>query len=82
MKRSPLDFSTQILLPTLTLSGQLAIAVKFPQWGLLLSLASQPFWIYSSWKSYKEAKQIGMLINTIVFVVITIFGVINYWFLK
>jgi len=82
MKRSPLDFATQILLPTFTLSGQLAIAIKFPQWGLLLNLASQPFWLYSSWKSYKEAKQIGIFVNTIAFAAITIFGVINYWFLK
>jgi heme/copper-type cytochrome/quinol oxidase subunit 2 len=63
----------------LTISGQLAIGLKYPGWGLIIILASQPFWFYSSWKASKQANQIGLLINTIIFAAVTIFGVLNYW---
>jgi hypothetical protein len=72
---------TQFAIPILTISGQLVIALKSPQWGLILALSSQPFWLYSSWKAYKQAGQSGMLINTAIFTMITIFGIVNYWFL-
>lgn len=72
---------TQMALPVLTIGGQIAIALKFPQWGLILVLISQPFWLYSSWRSYKQAGQIGIFVNTVVFSVVTIFGVFNYWVL-
>lgn len=74
-----LNSLTQFALPVLTLGGQFAIAIKFPKYGLLLALASQPFWLYSSWKAYKEAGQIGIFINTVFFCLITLFGVVNYW---
>jgi hypothetical protein len=82
MKRTPLDFSAQILLPSLTIAGQIGVALKYPQWGLIINLAAQPFWVYSSWKAYKEAKQIGILITTIIMTTVTAFGVINYWLIK
>jgi hypothetical protein len=72
---------SQIAIPVFTIGGQLAIALKFPQWGLLFALVSQPFWLYSSWKSYKKAGQIGIFINTVMFLLVTIFGVLNYWVL-
>ncbi len=72
---------TQFALPVLTLGGQLAVAIKYPQWGLTIALASQPFWLYSSWKAYKQAGQIGIFVNTVFFCLITLFGVINYWIL-
>ncbi len=71
----------QVALPTLTIGGQIAIALKYPQWGLIIGLISQPFWLYSAWKSYKEAGQIGILITTTIITVVLILGIINYWFL-
>lgn len=73
---------SQILIPILTVSGQIAISLKYPQYGLIIALSAQPFWFYSSWKSYKEAGQIGILLNTIIFTLVTLAGVINYWFLN
>ena len=73
------NIMTQVSLPVLTLGGQLAIAMKFPKYGLVLALASQPFWLYSSWKSYKQAGQVGIFVNTVAFSMLTIFGVLNYW---
>lgn len=70
---------SQFLLPAFTLGAQLAVALKDPQLGLILNLLAQPFWIYSSWKAFKQAGQIGMLVNTIAFTAITAFGIINYW---
>ena len=70
---------TQFAIPALTIGGQMAISMKIPQWGLVILLSAQPFWLYSSWKSYKQAGQIGIFISTVLFSIITIFGVINYW---
>jgi hypothetical protein len=69
----------QVAIPVLTIGGQLAIGLKYPAWGLVLCLLAQPFWLYSTWKAYKNAGQIGLLINTILFTLVTLFGVINYW---
>ncbi|MFO0703305.1 MAG: hypothetical protein U0525_01105 [Patescibacteria group bacterium] len=45
-------------------------------------MLAQPFWVYSSWKAYKEANQIGILVTTILFIIITAGGLINYWMIK
>jgi len=76
-----LNTLTQVAIPVLTIGSQVAIAMKFPQWGLLVVLLSQPFWLYSSWKAYKNAGQIGIFVNTVVFTIVTIFGIVNYWIL-
>lgn len=73
------DQTAQFAIPVFTLASQLAIAVKFPQWGLVLGLAAQPFWLYSSWKGYRKARQIGMFINTVLCTIIIVFGIVNYW---
>ena len=75
-----LDNVTQFAIPTLTIFGQIIIAFKNPKYGLLLILISQPFWIYSSFKSMKKAGQVGIFITAIIYTFITTFGVINYWF--
>lgn len=81
MKKQKLfNILTQFLLPCLTLSGQIATSLKHPEFGLILNLFAQPFWIYSSWKAFKDAGQIGMFITTIIFTIITTFGIVNYWF--
>ena len=50
---------TQVAIPVLTVGTQIAIALKYPQWGLVINLISQPFWIYSSWKAYKKPVKSG-----------------------
>ncbi|MBP6005457.1 hypothetical protein KA531_00935 [Candidatus Saccharibacteria bacterium] len=81
MKSKFLDKFNQIALPGFTLGGQLAIALKYPSFGYILALLSQPFWLYSSWKSYREANQIGILIASVGMSIIVGIGFINYWFL-
>lgn len=71
----------QFALPGLTIGAQIATSLKYPQFGLIINLMAQPFWLYSSWKAYKQAGQIGILITTIIFTIITAMGIINYWFL-
>ncbi|MEI7890451.1 MAG: hypothetical protein WCI36_00625 [bacterium] len=75
------DTLAQFAIPILTIGAQIVIAFKLPQWGLIVVLLAQPFWMYSSWKSYKKAGQIGILINTVIFTIVTAFGIINYWIL-
>lgn len=72
---------TQFALPGLTIGGQIATSLKYPEFGLIINLVAQPFWLYSAWKSFKQAGQIGIMITTIIFTLITAMGIINYWFL-
>ena len=72
---------SQFALPIFTIGAQIATAMKFPQWGLVLNLIAQPFWLFASWKAYKKAGQIGIFINTVLFTIITALGIINYWLL-
>lgn len=65
-------------MPALTISAQVAIAMKYPQWGLVINMISQPFWLYSAWKSYKQAGQIGFLISAVLLTLIMGFGIFNY----
>lgn len=76
------DQVTQFAIPILTIGAQVLMSFKLPQWGLVVNLISQPFWLYSTWKSYKSAGQIGILINTFLYTLVTAAGVINYWLLK
>ena len=69
----------QCALPVLTIAAQLAVALKHPQVGLVIALSAQPFWLYSSWKAYKQAGQIGLFVNTVLFATVTAAGVVNYW---
>lgn len=71
--------TTQIALPVMTIAVQATIALKLPQWGLVINMLAQPFWIYSAWKSYKQAGQIGLLVTTLIVTVIIGLGIINYW---
>ena len=72
---------SQFAIPSLTIGAQIATSLKFPQYGLILNLLAQPFWLYSSWKAYKNAGQSGILVTTIIFTIITMMGIINYWLL-
>jgi hypothetical protein len=64
-----------------TMSGFLLTSLKFPQYGLIANLISEVFWLYSSYKAWKEASQIGIFIVTIIITLIVLFGVLNYWIL-
>ena len=77
------DFNilTQFALPGFTIFSYLLTAMKHPEFGLLLSLMAQPFWLYSSWKAYRQLGQSGMFFTTIVITIIVGYGVVNYWFL-
>lgn len=80
-QKSIFNSITQFAIPILTISGQIVLSLKFPQWALLINLSAQPFWLYSSWKAYKNSGQIGMFINTILMAIIISLGLINYWIL-
>jgi hypothetical protein len=71
----------QVSIVFFTLLGFLLTALKLPEWGLISNLVSQPFWLYSSYKSWKNADQIGAFISTLILTAVILFGVINYWFL-
>jgi hypothetical protein len=76
------DKATQILLPTLTGIGFLLTGLKRPDIGLVISLVSQIFWMYTSLQAWKKAGQIGIFITSIIVTFIVLFGVVNYWFIK
>lgn len=77
-----LQKSTQILLPGLTILGFLLTSLKMPQYGIVINLVAQIFWIYAGWQAWKKASQIGIFINSVIVTVIIVVGVINYWLLK
>jgi len=70
----------QVGLVGFTMLGFLLTSLKLPQWGLVSNLISEIFWLYSSWRAWKEAKQFGIFITTIFVTMVLIFGVANYWF--
>lgn len=47
----------QIGLTRFTIAGFFFTSMKMPEYGLIFNLIAQIFWIYSSWKAGKEAKQ-------------------------
>lgn len=82
-EKSRLNFNTvtQIAMPVLTVVAQIAVSLKYPEYGVLINLIAQPFWLYSGWRSYKQAGQIGFFVNTIILTVVFGVGVVNYWLL-
>jgi hypothetical protein len=76
-----LNSIVQVSLVLFTILGFLLTSLKLPQYGLLAALVSEIFWLYSSYKAWKEANQIGIFITTIIVTIIVLFGVINYWIL-
>jgi hypothetical protein len=69
----------QVGLVGFTGAGFLLTALKLPQYGLMANLAGQVFWLYSSYKAWRGADQIGMFIISVCVTLILIFGVVNYW---
>ena len=64
-----------------SLFGFLLVALKLPRYGLISSLVSQIFWLYSSYKAWREANQFGIFLVSIAATMIFAAGVINYWFI-
>jgi len=77
-----LNLAVQIGLPVSTVAGFLLTSFKLPQYGVIVSLFSQIFWMYSAYKAWRKADQIGLFVNTIIVTAVFAFGVINYWFIK
>ena len=69
----------QVGLVGFTMLGFLLTSLKLPEYGVVANLISEVFWLYSTYKAWKEADQLGMFINTLIVTAILIFGVINYW---
>ena len=63
----------QVGLVGFTMLGFLLTAFKLPQYGLVSNLVSEVFWIYSSYKAWKEANQVGIFITAILITII-LFG--------
>ena len=76
-----IDRITNVCLPFFTILGFLLTSLKIPQWGLAANLVAQVFWFYSSYRAWKEANQIGILITTVVITLILLGGLVNYWLL-
>ncbi|MCL5667205.1 MAG: hypothetical protein M1383_05560 [Patescibacteria group bacterium] len=79
MKKISFNTIAQAGLTAFTVLGFVLTAFKLPQYGLIAALVSQIFWVYSSYKAWREANQIGIFITTIFIIVTIIWGLINYW---
>ena len=82
MKKFGFNSAAQFGLVIFTLAGFLLTSLKLPQYGVMVSFVSQFFWLYSSYHAWKEAKQPGMFVNSLIVTVILFIGVINYWFIR
>ena len=71
----------QVCLVFFTSLGFLLTSLKMPEYGLISNLLAQVFWIYSTYRAWKEADQVGTFVNTIITTVIIVAGVVNYWIL-
>ncbi len=79
--RTVWDMVVQVCLPLFTVLGFALVSFKMPAYGVAVSLFAQIFWLYSSYKSWKTAGQLGIFINTIILTMVFAYGVVNYWFL-
>ncbi len=75
------DKISNIALPVFTIAGFLLTALKLPQWGQASALCSQIFWLYSGYRAWRNANQIGIFITAVVITLILLGGLINYWLL-
>jgi hypothetical protein len=77
--RLSLNHLMQVGLVGFTGIGFLLTSLKLPQYGVAANLVAQFFWLYSSYRAWREADQIGIFITTICITLILIGGVVNYW---
>ena len=69
----------QIGLVVFTALGFLLTSLKLPHYGVIANLIGQVFWLYSSYRAWREADQIGIFVSTVVITLILVYGVTNYW---
>jgi hypothetical protein len=62
----------QIGLVVCTGLGFLLTSLKQPHYGVIANLIGQVFWVYSSYRAWREADQIGIFISTVVITLILI----------
>jgi hypothetical protein len=74
-----LNLVMQIGLVAFTALGFLFTSMKLPHYGVAANLVGQIFWLYSSYRAWREADQIGIFILTICITLILLYGVANYW---
>ena len=74
-----LNILMQIGLVAFTALGFLFTSMKLPHYGVAANLVGQIFWLYSSYRAWREADQIGIFISTVIITLILIYGVTNYW---
>lgn len=79
MKRLTLNTLMQVGLVGFTGLGFLLTSLKLPQYGVVANLFAQVFWLYSSYKAWRQADQVGILIATLFITLILVAGVFNYW---
>jgi hypothetical protein len=82
MSKKIQNYLIQSCLVFFTIGGYFLTSLKLPAYGLIFGMISQIFWVYSSWKTYKESDQIGPFITTLFMIIVLSFGIINYWFIK
>lgn len=70
---------TQVCLVLFTSSGFLLTSLKLPQYGVLSSIIAQFFWLYSSYRAWRKAEQVGIFVNAIINTVFIAIGVYTYW---
>lgn len=71
----------QYCLVGFTVLGFALTALKMPQYGLISNLVAQVFWLYSSYRAWREADQVGIFVNSVLITAVLVAGIINYWFL-
>jgi hypothetical protein len=69
----------QLGLVGFTMLGFLLTSLKLPQYGVLVNLVSEIFWLYNSYRAWRRANQWGIFVNTIIITCILLFGLFNYW---
>ncbi len=69
----------QVCLIVFTVIGFSLTSLKLPEYGVVANLVAQVFWLYSSYRAWREAGQIGMFICSILVTFILLYGVENYW---
>ena len=72
----------QVGLVGFTALGFLLTSLKLPQYGVIANLIAQIFWLYSSYKAWRQADQVGIFITTICITLILIGGIVNYWLVR
>lgn len=78
-RRLTLNTLMQVGLVGFTGLGFLLTSLKLPQYGVIANMIAQIFWLYSSYRAWRQADQVGIFIATLLITLILVGGVFNYW---